>query len=694
MDDLERAAQFFYQALERQRQGDAQQAEALYREALLLAPQRVSVMVNLAAVLVAQRRFDEALRLCERALKLEPDTADALQTAALCRLELYGDDHALELTERVLEREPDNFAALSNRGVALRDRGRFEEALASFERALALRPDVAGIRCNRAAALHQLGRPREALVELVAVLRAQPDFAIAHRGLFEVFAEAPEVADAVDAELEALAVRAMREPWGPPQALAPLFVAILARRDYVVAACSDPAAPLEPALEAASADALALALLEHALVPDAALEALFTRLRAALLRAAVHEGPSRRSTPRLELHCAFAQNAFLAGYLDLPGAPERELLAQLRQKLQDEPLPSAAWIAACANHAPLDADPQAELLLARAWPEPVQRLLRQQLREPGEERRLAASISRLAAPSSGAADATAPDATALGYPRWTGLPAGLEPLSLATWLSLRLPGVAPDRFPHRARVLALDAGCGTGEHPIEVALGVRDVEMLAIDTHRARLAYAKRIAQARNVGNLRFAQADLLALGPGLRFDLIGCDGALHHLSDPQRGLAALASHLLPGGVMRLGLYSARGRRALDAARDFVEARGFADDDAGVRACRQEILRQAPASPLRAVTRLAAFWNLDTCRELLFREREHRYELGMIGTALDAQQLEFLGFELDAPTRHAFRTMFPDPARLRDLEAWDYFEERFPAAFANGYRIWVRKPDE
>jgi tetratricopeptide (TPR) repeat protein len=693
MDELERAAQLFYRGLERQREGDWSGAETLYREALLLAPQRVSVLVNLAAVLVGQRRFAEALSFSERALKIEPDTADALQTAALCRLELFGDDQALAVTERVLRVDPDNFAAQSNRGVALRDHGRFEEALASFERALALRPDVAGIRCNRAAMLAQLGRAREALAEYLALLRAQPDLRIAQRGLYEVFTDAAAVEAAIDAEAEAWLVRAALEPWGPPQALAPLMIAVLRRRPEIARLCDDADAALDAALDTLPHDPLLPVLLERCLVTDAVLEPVLARLRVELLHGAAREAHARKASPRLELHCALASQAFRAGYLDVPDSDARAQLARLRQRLQDDASPSASWIAACASYAPLDADPQAELLLARAWPEPVQRLLRQQWREPAEERRLAATVSRLTALAAEAPELHDGD-LAHAYPRWTALPDPGDTQSLATCLSLRLPGVDPARLPHGRRIAALDAGCGTGQQAIEFALGVRDIEVLAIDRSRARLAYAKRMAQPLGLGNLRFAQADLLAIGAGLRFDLILCSGLLHHLGDADQGLARLAGHLRGGGVMRLGLLSARGRRHLDAARDFVEARGSVDTSDGVRACRHEILRQSPLSPLRGATRYEAFYSLEGCRELLFHGREHRYDPAAIAAALADEGLEFLGFELDAATRHAFRRLFPDPARLGDLEAWDLFELRFPDAFARGFQAWVRKPTE
>ncbi len=63
---------------------------------------------------------------------------------------------------------------------------------------------------------------------------------------------------------------------------------------------------------------------------------------------------------------------------------------------------------------------------------------------------------------------------------------------------------------------------------------------------------------------IEYAQADILELGSlDRRFDLIESIGVLHHLADPFAGWRVLLSLLRPGGVMKLGFYSAVARRDL-----------------------------------------------------------------------------------------------------------------------------------
>ena len=63
MDDLERAKGFFFAALEQQQQGRLHEAEALYRQAHALAPERESVAINLA------QRFPDGTPVWRRAFE-------------------------------------------------------------------------------------------------------------------------------------------------------------------------------------------------------------------------------------------------------------------------------------------------------------------------------------------------------------------------------------------------------------------------------------------------------------------------------------------------------------------------------------------------------------------------------------------------------------------------------------------------
>ncbi|MCY7313747.1 MAG: hypothetical protein LH491_09025 [Pseudoxanthomonas sp.] len=64
MDDLEQARQLFLQGVGLHNAGRFADAEARYREAAGLAPQRPSILSNLAAVLISQARFSEAVPWC------------------------------------------------------------------------------------------------------------------------------------------------------------------------------------------------------------------------------------------------------------------------------------------------------------------------------------------------------------------------------------------------------------------------------------------------------------------------------------------------------------------------------------------------------------------------------------------------------------------------------------------------------
>ena len=62
-----------------------------------------------------------------------------------------------------------------------------------------------------------------------------------------------------------------------------------------------------------------------------------------------------------------------------------------------------------------------------------------------------------------------------------------------------------------------------------------------------------------------------------------------------------------------------------------------------------------------------------------------------IKSFLMANDLEFVGFALDASTRQRFAARFPDPVALTDLDCWHAFETEMPQTFAGMYQFGVRK---
>ena len=117
-------------------------------------------------------------------------------------------------------------------------------------------------------------------------------------------------------------------------------------------------------------------------------------------------------------------------------------------------------------------------------------------------------------------------------------------------------------FQDRFRVLV--AGGGTGDATIFLAHQLRDTnaEIVHVDISLASIEIARRRADVRNLGNITWIHASLLAV-PELqleKFDYINCVGVLHHLEDPDAGLRALLAVLKDRGAMAIMVYGKYGR--------------------------------------------------------------------------------------------------------------------------------------
>jgi 2-polyprenyl-3-methyl-5-hydroxy-6-metoxy-1,4-benzoquinol methylase len=132
-------------------------------------------------------------------------------------------------------------------------------------------------------------------------------------------------------------------------------------------------------------------------------------------------------------------------------------------------------------------------------------------------------------------------------------------------------------------VRVLVAGSGTGDSVIWLAHQLRGTgaEIVALDFSRASLDIAKARAAVRGFDAIRWVEASLLdlpRLGLG-RFDYISCLGVLHHLPEPEAGIAALESVLADKGGLALMVYGRHGRAAIYAMQDLLRRLTAGIDD-------------------------------------------------------------------------------------------------------------------
>lgn len=710
MDPFEQARNYFYAALEHHNNDRLEQAEALYRKALALMPERVSLLVNLAAVLARRQRPAEALQLCERALTIEPGHPDALSTRALCSRELSGPEQALQILDQAIEINPHDVEAHNNRGVVLRDLGRLQEALDSYDRALARSPDHVGVLANRGGVLSRLGRVEDALASYRRALQIDPQFSLAGEGFIHLVLESGFAPAGHDPEFESLVVRAISEPWARPVSVVPVLTTLL-RSDPVVSACLEGVSKSLPEQwsvnNAAGAgligtvlrNPLLTALLKNAVIPDIGIERLLTGLRWWLLQQAVADHDAG-DLPQdvLAFHCALAMQCHGNDYVYGSTADEHRAAVRLREILV-EALDAGRtfpirWLVATATYFPLASLPASERLLDNPWPEPVQALLDRVVQQPLLERQARLRIPCLTTIEDEVSRQVQQQYEENPYPRWVSLVRSRGQVSLQDYLRHRVPGTTSWTAGSSGDIAVLSAGCGTGQQPIDTALRLAGAQVLAIDLSMASLGYAARMADQLGLGNIHFAQADILKLTVlNQRFDLIEATGVLHHMDDLAAGLDVLASLLKPDGVMRLALYSQTARRSVAAARALIAERGYAANADDIRRCRHEIMALADSAAEKRVTAFSDFFSVSECRDLLFHVREHRFTIPDIKHLLDRAGLRLIGFELEPGQHDAFARQFPDQAALADLEAWQAFEASHRDAFAEMYKFWTCRSD-
>jgi len=719
--------------------GRNEQALPVLAEASRLVPDAAGLLGNLGLALAGVGRLAEAMERFAQALA--PDPGNVAAHNGLGRvLEAAGRfGEAAESYRASLAVRPDQPKTLYNLGNVLLAQGRPAQAAASYRAALALSPEYAYALANLGSALMELGEFAEAescvrralhaapeqvealnlLAALLLKTRDDPAGALAVVQASLAVAERPEtkrlfVACArkagpglMGAVFREQLCRALAEPWARPEEAAGCAVrcieadavigSLIARVRAVWPRRLPADALYGPVGQAALFDDVLLAgLLDAAPVCSPGLERLLTQVRHAMLRQVDPHDPGRDADGRaLAFYAALARQCRINEYVFDVTDEEMALAGALREALagavaRDAPVPGM-WPVAVAAYFPLHAVPQAERLLGRSWPGPVEAVLVQQLREHADEQVLRGAIPPLTPVEDPVSRRVRRQYEENPYPRWVRAAPPGRPARLGQYLRARFPHAALAPLPPGEGLDILVAGCGAGQHSLETARRFAGVRMLAVDLSLTSLCYARRKTREAGVTSIEYAQADILRLG-GIerRFDLIESCGVLHHLADPLAGWQALLPLLRPGGVMRLGFYSRLARRDITRMRRHIATRGLSATPESIRRLRQEILDAPPEEDWGRIM-LADFFSTSGCRDLLFHVEEHCLSLLEIKAFCLDEGLRLLGFELEPAVLAAYRARFPDDPAAVDLANWNAFEQDNPETFIEMYQFWVQR---
>lgn len=117
----------------------------------------------------------------------------------------------------------------------------------------------------------------------------------------------------------------------------------------------------------------------------------------------------------------------------------------------------------------------------------------------------------------------------------------------------------------------LEVGCGTGQLTNYLGIGFRRV--IGADMCLNSLRLGDRFRREHGLKRVRFVQMNLFrpCFNHGT-FDVVLCNGVLHHTADPYGGFQSLVPLVKPGGHIIIGLYNTYGRLATDLRRQIFRA--------------------------------------------------------------------------------------------------------------------------
>ncbi|HRI04829.1 MAG TPA: class I SAM-dependent methyltransferase [Pyrinomonadaceae bacterium] len=182
----------------------------------------------------------------------------------------------------------------------------------------------------------------------------------------------------------------------------------------------------------------------------------------------------------------------------------------------------------------------------------------------------------------------------------------------------------------------LIAGCGTSQ-AAKHAIRWPNAKVTGIDFSATSIAATAELKKKYSLDNLTLHQLPVeRATELGSTFDKVVSTGVLHHLPDPDAGLAALRDVLKPGGAMYMMLYAPYGRTGIYMLQEFCRRLGITATDEGIRDLITALGSLPPGHPLETLLREAPdFRHEAALADALLHPQDRAYSV--------PQVFEFLG---------------------------------------------------
>jgi SAM-dependent methyltransferase len=235
----------------------------------------------------------------------------------------------------------------------------------------------------------------------------------------------------------------------------------------------------------------------------------------------------------------------------------------------------------------------------------------------------------------------------------------------------------PDR-PFSEDHSILIAGCGTSQ-AAKHALRWPMAQVTGIDISATSVRCTKELKRKYDLKNLQVHQLAIEQVKElGMSFDQIVSTGVLHHLPDPDAGLAALHDVLKPDGAMHLMVYASYGRTGIYMLQEFCKRIGISATDHGIRDLIVALQLLPPGHPLEHILREAPdFRHEAALADALLHPQDRAYSVPQFLDFIDRSQLTFARWIKQAPysVRCGLMADIPQANRIAKLP----LEEQYAA---------------
>ena len=196
----------------------------------------------------------------------------------------------------------------------------------------------------------------------------------------------------------------------------------------------------------------------------------------------------------------------------------------------------------------------------------------------------------------------------------------------------------------------LVAGCGTSQ-AARHAVRWPDATVTGIDVSTTSVRCTETLKQKHALRNLQVHQLAIEQVRElGTSFDQIICTGVLHHLADPDAGLAALCDVLKPDGVMHLMVYAPYGRAGIYMLQEFCRRLDIRATDAGIRDVVAALRKLPRGHPLERLLQDAPdFRDEAALADALLHPHDRAYSVAQLFDFLEGGGLRFARWVKQAP---------------------------------------------